>query len=97
MRAAEHDGIHSGAKQFLKIAGDDTFGNFVIQPAFLDERDEKRARFGDASIARSYALEKIVARVPMTPTFPLRVALTAASAPGRMTPMTGTRSVSSND
>ena len=37
------------------------------------------------------------ARVPMTPTFPFRVAFTAASAPGRMTPMTGTRSVSSSD
>ena len=49
-----------------------------------------------ARIARSYAPLRIVPRVPMTPTCPLRVDATAARAPGTMTPVTGALTVCSN-
>ena len=45
-----------------------------------------------AWIARTYACERIVPAVPMTPMWPERVARTAARAPGSTTPMTGTSS-----
>ena len=41
-------------------------------------------------MARSKAPLRIVPRVPMTPTWPLTVVATAALAPGRITPVTGT-------
>ena len=47
VRAAEDEGVHAGAQQFFQVAGGDGVGDGVVEPAFLDERDEERAGLGE--------------------------------------------------
>ena len=49
------------------------------------------SRCGAAANASRYAPEVMVASVPITPTFPFRVAATARRTAGWMTSTTGTR------
>ena len=82
----------------IEIFSDDLERHRLFQPAFFDQRHNERdrparkpgRRLSRRWIASVYAWLSIVPSVPMTPTRPVRVAASAARAPGSITPMIGT-------